>query len=209
MYCQRHQFTKIMTQKGISADFLSGNLEDFPHFDQEYKDALSKMILSVLAEIDKIWPMFPSTDEIEDVGQQKCATDADKHCSSQRCASPPPVNNAFQFYGLHPGRSSQHENDRSAAAGEQTQPTKANDAACTFWIRPWDSVFDRKKNGFGTFFAKQVLGLCHCDETTISRILDISMRHIAVKKSEMVHSIPLAARMLSRSIIALDHLTCC
>jgi hypothetical protein len=60
------------------------------------------------------------------------------------------------------------------------------DALKPLWIRPWDSVFDRKKNGFGTFFAKEVLELCHCDAATIGRILGISMRHIAVKKSEMV-----------------------
>ncbi len=74
----------------------------------------------------------------------------------------------------------------AAAAPERQEAGKA------VWIRPWDSVFDRKKNGFGTFFAKQVLQLCHCDDATILRILGISMRHIAVKKSEMVPPAPTA-----------------
>jgi hypothetical protein len=189
MFCQRRQLTEIMLQKGISADFFSGNAEDFSHFDQEHKDAFSKMVSSVLAEVDKLWPMFPSTDEIDDIRHQKRIIDADLNSTSQRCPSPPPVNNAFQFYGRHPSihaRAPQHEHGSSAAAGEQAQPEDAKEVACAFWVRPWDSVFDRKKNGFGTFFAKEVLALCHCDDTTIGRILGISMRHIAVKKSEMV-----------------------
>jgi hypothetical protein len=190
LFCQRRQLTEIMLQKGLSADFFSGNAEDFSHFDQEHKDAFSKTVFSVLAEVDKLWPMYPSTDEIDDSRRQKRIADADLNSMSQRCPSPPPVNNAFQFYGRHPsiypGHSPQHEHGSSAAAVEQAQPEDAKEVACAFWVRPWDSVFDRKKNGFGSFFAKEVLALCHCDDTTIGRILDISMRHIAVKKSEMV-----------------------
>ena len=79
----------------------------------------------------------------------------------------------------------------TVAAPERQGEGRGGEAAKAVWIRPWDSVFDRKKNGFGTFFAKQVLQACHCDEATILRVLGISMRHIAVKKSELVQQPPL------------------
>jgi hypothetical protein len=185
-FCQRRLLTEIMLQKGMPADYYIGNLDDLPHVDQEHKDAFAKSVHSVLDEVDKIWPMYPSTDEVDDDVRQNHAVDADSNSiSAARTASPPPTNNAFLFCGRVPGRSSQHDNS-TGAAGEHAMRDAAKDGATTFWIRPWDSVFDRKKNGFGTFFAKEVLELCHCDDITIGRILGISMRHIAVKKSEMV-----------------------
>jgi hypothetical protein len=185
-FCQRRLLTEIMLEKSMPADYYTRNPEDLPHIDQEHKDTFVRTVHSVLAEVDKLWPMFPSTDEIDDEICQTRNADSDLNLvSGARASSPPPVNNAFQFYGRFPGRSLQHENS-TKAAGQPSPNDAAREMTSACWIRPWDSVFDRKKNGFGTFFAKEVLELCHCDETTICRILGISMRHIAVKKSEMV-----------------------
>ncbi len=173
-----------MLEKGMPADYYTGNPEELPHIDDEHKDTFVKNVNSVLAQVDKLWPMFPSTDKFDDDVDRKHTADSNSISAVQ--AANPPVNNAFQFYGRYPCRSSQHDEGAEATGGQEAQDA-TKDATNVIWIRPWDSVFDRKKNGFGTFFAKEVLELCQCDETTIGRILGISMRHIAVKKSEMVH----------------------
>lgn len=195
MFCQRRLFTEILMGKGLPENFGSEYPEEGLVLNQAQKDVFLERVQSVLTEIDKIWPMYPSIDEIADVFLQRQTAAAGPHSASPTDAAlQPPVSNAFQVLGRAPARMLQH-----AQAAGQEQRGEDQEALKSFWIRPWDSVFDRKKNGFGTFFAKEVLELCHCDETTISCILGISMRHIAVKKSEMVLPPPQPSPCFSHS----------
>jgi hypothetical protein len=184
MFCQRQLLTEVMLQNGMPADFYSEHPDEVPSLDNSQKDIFLKAVNAALADVDKLWPMSPSIDEVDDDRQQ--CPDAAPHSASGHTSSPPPVNNAFQVYGrISVHAPQQHDGSSTAVLGAQPLEL-GKDALKPVWIRPWDSVFDRKKNGFGTFFAKEVLELCHCDAATIGRILGISMRHIAVKKSEMV-----------------------
>ena len=184
MFCQRRLLTEIMLQNGMPGDFYTEHPNETPALDAAQKEIFLAAVNSSLAEVDKVWPMSPSTDEVDDDWHRKQTTDGIP--KSATACSPPPVNNAFQVYGKII-RVSQHDDGSVAALGPPVLES-GKEALKPLWIRPWDSVFDRKKNGFGTFFAKKVLELCHCDETTMSRVLSISMRHIAVKKSEMVRA---------------------
>jgi hypothetical protein len=186
MFCQRQLLTEFMLQNGLPENFYTDRPDVSPSLDTVQKEALLKIVHSALAEVDKLWPMSPSTDEVDDDRHRKqiVADSAPNSASSAHTSSPPPVNNAFQVHGRVSVLVPQLNDGDPAASGDVQQDL----ALKSVWIRPWDSVFDRKKNGFGTFFAKEVLELCHCDDVTIARVLGISMRHIAVKKSEMVHS---------------------
>jgi hypothetical protein len=173
---------------GTPSNFSVDNIEGTRSLDEAQQQLLHNHVQSALAEVDKLWPMSPTTTEPDVAPDPNCTAVAHPITTSAVCgANPPPANNAFQMYGAAPVRVLQHDDEGAvAAAGVQTRRESGKEGVKSLWIRPWDSVFDRKKNGFGTSFAKQVLELCHCDGATIARILSISMRHIAVKKSGMV-----------------------